>query len=109
MNTKNKGGRPKGVTSTNSQRRARVADRVLAQAEITPLDVMVKTMAKRWKAGDEAGACAIAKDCAPYLHARLASTTLKGDDQNPLFGLKLPSTEELKVLVRGTGMLEESN
>jgi len=105
MTTKaNKGGRPRGVGSPNSQRRARVADRVLAQAEITPLDVMVKTMAKRWKAGDEAGACAIAKDCAPYLHARLASTTVKGDGLNPLsFVLDLPSAAELKAKIRGTG------
>ncbi len=102
MTTKNMGGRPKGVASANSQRRARVADRVLAQAEITPLEVMVKTMAKRWEAGDEVGACAIAKDCAPYLHARLASTTLKGDSENPLLlGLNFPSTAELKAMVRG--------
>ena len=102
MSTKNMGGRPKGVASANSQRRARVADRVLAQAEITPLEVMVNTMTERWKADDKAGACAIAKDCAPYLHARLASTTLKGDEQNPLFGLKYPSAAELKAIVRGT-------
>jgi hypothetical protein len=106
MTEKNKGGRPKGVASANSQRRARVADRVLARAEITPLEVMVNTMIERWKADDKAGACAIAKDCAPYLHARLASTTLKGDRENPLLlglGLNLQSAAELKVLVRGTG------
>jgi hypothetical protein len=104
MTEKNKGGRPKGVASANSQRRARVADRVLAQAEITPLDVMVQTMNERWKDGDKAGACAIAKDCAPYLHARLASTTLKGDSENPLLlSLSLPSVEKLKAAVRGTG------
>lgn len=48
---------------------------------ITPLEVMVGTMRELWAGGKKLEACAIAKDCAPYVHARLQSVEAKVDGQ----------------------------
>lgn len=40
---------------------------------ITPLEVMLTTMRDAWAAGDKDLARAVAKDAAPYCHARLAN------------------------------------
>jgi hypothetical protein len=61
-----------------------IADQAAAEG-ILPLEVMLRAMrlhaeAERW---DQAAA--IAKDAAPYIHPRLASTTLASDPERPLF------------------------
>ena len=100
-------GRPVGTTG----QRSRARDRAIAQAEITPLEVMLKTMAEIWNAAiaqedpmerakGQMAAVSVAKDVAPYLHPRLQATTLKGDKENPL-QLDLFDADALKAAVRG--------
>lgn len=49
-----------------------------------------------------ADAVNVAKDLAPYVHAKLQAVTLKGDPTSPIeIALGLRSAEELKALVRG--------
>jgi len=78
-----------------------------------PLDILMQTMNERWEAAQAASdpeqrakyqdeACAVAEKIAPYMHPRLAATTLKGDDQNPLnLDLGFLTADALKALVRG--------
>lgn len=94
-----------------AQRKQRQA---IAAAKVQPLDVMLQTLADRWDAANNAKtpkgkerlqdkACAIAEKVAPYIHARLQATTIKGDPEKPLgFTLNLPSAEALKAAIRGT-------
>jgi hypothetical protein len=46
-------------------------------AELSPLEVMRAIMRNRFRAGDYDGALAAARECAPYVHAKLTSTDLK--------------------------------
>jgi hypothetical protein len=108
--TKGAGGRPKGAVSNTT--RARTLS--LAQAEVKPLDVLLQTMAERWKSSQAAidpeeraqlqvEACAVAEKVAPYLHPKLQATTIKGDADNPLsFAMSLPTADALRAMVRGT-------
>jgi hypothetical protein len=84
----------------------------LAQAEVKPLDVLLQTMAKRWKDSQSAldpderakleqEACAVAEKVAPYLHPKLQATTIKGDADAPLFSISLPASDALRAMVRG--------
>ncbi len=88
--------------------------RAAAQAELLPLEIMLKTMAKHWHAAEdktrtaeeraesEFKAVSVAKDAAPYIHSKLQSTTVKGDKENPLqFILDLPNDNELRKAIRG--------
>ena len=59
-----------------SQRLSAIADAVLAIG-ITPLEVMLEAMRQRYDAGDLDGACAAAKDAAPYCHPRLNAIDAK--------------------------------
>ena len=104
---KRKPGRPPGTPSSASRRR----DRVIAQAKVTPMEVMMETMTETWERAKsiddpmerystQLAACAIAKDVAPYLHPRLQATTIKGDKENPL-QLDLFDADALKAAVRG--------
>ena len=108
LTTKRGRGRPRGSPSVAGRER----QRALAQAEIKPLDVMLETMSERWKAaqlatGDDRTklqneACAVAEKVAPYLHARLQATTIKGDADQPLaFAVSLPASDALRAMVRG--------
>jgi len=112
---KTKGVPGRRVGSLNRRNvKARDKARALAQCELNPLEVMMQTMTRRWAmsqcAGDpeeraklEQEACQVAEKVAPYLHARLQATTIKGDAENPLsFALSLPSADALRALVRGT-------
>lgn len=47
-------------------------------------------------------ALAAAEKAAPYVHPRLAATTMKGDEGAPL-SIELFSSDELRALVRGSG------
>ena len=78
-------GRPKGVKDSKPRLSASraLADAAL-QTGITPLQVMLQAMRKhvddnRW---DEAAA--IAKDAAPYVHAKLAAIQHSGPDGKPI-------------------------
>lgn len=63
-------GRPKG---SRTKKRSAVA-RKLATEGVTPLEVMIKAMHAHLDAGELDAAAVIAKDAAPYMHARLSST-----------------------------------
>lgn len=107
--TKRPRGRPKGSPGVAGRDRSRA----LAQAKVKPLDVMLETMAERWNAAQAAAgedrtklqneACAVAEKVAPYLHARLQATTIKGDAEQPLsFTVSLPASDALKAMIRGS-------
>ena len=103
-----RGGRVKGQVAVTGRLRQRAA----AQAEVKPLDVMLQTLANRWKESlacedpeekkmMEAAACAVAEKVAPYLHPKLQATTLKGDAANPItLTLELATAAVLKDSVR---------
>lgn len=101
---KNKGGRPRYSSSGNG--RSRVIANKLAEEEMTPLEVMVRTMKSLLADADEIDpesfddpkqkadaikerrrlklqACDVAKDAAPFIHARLQSVAVHGDDTKP--------------------------
>jgi hypothetical protein len=46
-------------------------------AELSPLEVMRAIMRNRFRAGDYDGALAAARECAPYVHAKLAQTDMR--------------------------------
>ena len=104
-------GRPKNAYKTRSTKER---TRALAQAEVKPLDVLMLTMAKRWKTAQgmpegeerakmEQEACVVAEKVAPYLHPKLQATTIKGDADQPLsFTVSLPASEALRAMIRGT-------
>ena len=106
---KNKGGHPKGLANVSTRDR----NRLIANAQIKPLQVLMDTLAHRWtesqacndpeeKKALELAACAVAEKVAPYLHPKLQATTLKGDPSAPVsFVVSLPSAEELRKAVRG--------
>jgi hypothetical protein len=70
-----------------------IADRA-AQEDITPLEVQLGTMREFWRRAHANGgemdldlaekACQIARDCGPYIHARLSSVEAKIDTVNRL-------------------------
>ncbi|MET3409480.1 hypothetical protein [Methylobacterium sp. 1030] len=73
-------GRKPGSATTKTRE---IAERAIAEG-ITPLEVMLTAMrhhadASRW---DEAAG--VAKDCAPYIHPRLAAVEHKGPDDGPI-------------------------
>ena len=79
-------GRPKGKKNSDTSKRRKIANDLLNDG-VTPLEVMMATMRALWaEAADKDGnvknmekakdACAIADRCAPYMHTRLAATTV---------------------------------
>lgn len=73
-------GRKKGsLTKKNRD----IAEKALADG-ITPLEVMLKAMRMKADDGDWTGAAAIAKDAAPYMHAKLASVEQTGPGGGPM-------------------------
>lgn len=88
----NKGGRPPGAVNVKTQE---VAARIIADGRLLPLEVLILSMRSLWErahnvsnpvAADELmmRCVAVADKAAPYLHAKLATTTVKGDADNPL-------------------------
>lgn len=69
-----RGGRQKGSLNTRTRQ---IAEAAMAEG-ITPLEVMLKAMRLHAKAEAWDAAAAIAKDCAPYMHPRLAPVDDKG-------------------------------
>lgn len=68
-------GRPRGALSRKTLEIAAKA----VEKGITPLEVMLETMRDYWGQGEKAAACAIAKDAAPYMHARLQQIEQKSE------------------------------
>jgi hypothetical protein len=60
------------------------AQRFATDGEVTPLEVMVRAMRWHYEKKRYDRAAAIAKDAAPYMHARLASVEVSGPDGNPI-------------------------
>src|SRR5215470_14941816 len=84
-------GRKPGSKLTKSQLVAAEA----REAGISPLEVQLTTMRELWRRAHANGemdadlaaqACAIAKDCAPYVHPRLASIEHAGSGAAPPLG-----------------------
>ena len=110
--TKRARGRPKGSGKGMPALTTRMRNRTLAQAEVKPLEVLMQTMAERWKTAQACGdmeeraklqdaACVVAEKVAPYLHPKLQATTIKGDADAPLFSVSLPASDVLRAMVRG--------
>ena len=76
-----------------------IAQRAAAEG-ITPLEVILTAMRKRVEASDWAGAAAIAKDAAPYMHPRLATMQHSGPGGGPIATVDLSklSNEQLAAL-----------
>lgn len=91
----------------------RERNRVIQQAKIKPLDVMMSALADSWALAEsmedpeaklkaQQAAVAVAEKVAPYLHPKLQATTLKGDPNAPLsFAMSLPDSSVLLAAVRG--------
>ncbi len=102
-------GSPAKITHQSSSLRTRM----IAQAEIQPLQVMLDTMADRWRAalaepdqktrwGYQDEACAVAEKVAPYFHPKLQATTVKAEGGQPLaLVLNLPTADVLRSAIRG--------
>lgn len=59
-------------------------------AALTPLHVLLDAMRRRWAAGDEDGAIALAKAAAPYVHPRAqarATPDMQDMDDDELAGV----------------------
>jgi hypothetical protein len=85
-------GRPPGTANLKTRE---IADRAAAEG-ITPLEVILKAMRMKWEAGDFDGACAFAKDAAPYMHPRLAAieARVESDVRQTLISAEPMSEEE---------------
>ncbi len=73
-------GRPKGAAT---KRTRKVADRE-SRNGLTPLEVMLKAMRQHASKKEWDAAASIAKDAAPYMHAKLASVQHSGPKGGPI-------------------------
>lgn len=73
-------GRPRGAASRKTKE---IADRE-SQNGLTPLEVMLKAMRAHAEKDDWDAAASIAKDAAPYMHAKLASVQHTGRNGGPI-------------------------
>lgn len=71
-------GRKAGSVTTRTRE---IADAIMADGETTPLEYLLKVMRE---GTDEARKLDAAKAAAPYVHAKLATTTLQGPDGGPI-------------------------
>jgi len=67
-------GRPAGAANKKTRE---IADRAAEQG-VTPLEVMIEAMRDAYAKEGAAAAFMYAKDAAPYMHAKLASTEMTG-------------------------------
>jgi hypothetical protein len=95
--------RPKGLPKTGGRQKGAVAkikrEAILAAQGIAPLDYMLAIV--RNEAEERTVRLDAAKAAAPYVHARLQTTTLAGDPERPL---KLDGMSEVEA-VRRMGFL----
>lgn len=77
--------RPRGIAETSPRvTAARKQAAAAAAGGITPLDVMLRAMRAHVDAGNLDAAAGIAKDAAPYVHARLAAMQVSGLEGGPI-------------------------
>jgi hypothetical protein len=91
------GGRKPG--SCNLRTRA-IADKAAAEG-LTPLEMMLLDMKQKFRAGDLAAAADRARDCAPYMHAKLATTTISATVKREVVDL---SDAELTAIAQGAAL-----
>ena len=77
-------GRPKGLPNKKRRITEEIANKFLASGKMTPLEVMLEVMEHGLKTQDISLAMSAANSAAPYVHARLAATTISGDPNAPL-------------------------
>lgn len=94
------GGRKPG---SPNRRTREVALKALAEG-ITPLDVMLEDMRAKYEAGHLAEAADRARDCAPYMHARLQSSAVQ---LRRITSLSELTDAELTALVSQDGAADE--
>lgn len=102
-------GRPRGAAS---KRTRKIADRE-SQNGLTPLEVMLTAMRAHADKKDWDAAASIAKDAAPYMHAKLASVQHQGKVTTQGISidadkLKDMSDDELASLESAIGKLQSS-
>lgn len=79
------GGRPKGSKDSGPRRTAsHILKLQAAEQGLLPLEVMLLAMRQHVDAGDLDAAAGIAKDAAPYIHARLAAVQHSGPGGGPI-------------------------
>jgi hypothetical protein len=83
-------GRPKGAAT---KRTRKIADRE-SQNGLTPLEVMLRAMREHAGKKDWDAAASIAKDAAPYMHAKLASVQHTGPKGGPIQTVDLTNVSE---------------
>ncbi|NTF54910.1 hypothetical protein G6L12_08385 [Agrobacterium rhizogenes] len=83
-------GRPRGAAT---KRTRAVADRE-SKNGLTPLEVMLKAMRVHAGKSDWDAAASIAKDAAPYMHAKLASIQHSGPKGGPIQTVDLTNVSE---------------
>lgn len=66
-------GRKRGAVTKRS---AATANK-LAESGVLPLEILVTAMRDAWKACDVEAACSLARDAAPYFHAKLKDAPVK--------------------------------
>jgi hypothetical protein len=96
------GGRKPGVVNVKSRA---IAEKAAAEG-VTPLEVMIMDMRQKLEAGDVAGAADRARDCAPYMHARLSSNNVQVRRVTSIAEI---SDAELAALAGAEGIADESS
>ena len=104
MKSSGRGGRRLGAGRKvgSATKRTRAIANAAAESGLTPLDFMLERM--RDPCEDDRVRREMAVAAAPYLHPRLAATTIRADINTPLM-LGIASAEELRAHVRGQTIL----
>src|SRR3954452_17941735 len=99
--------RPKGLPKTGGRTKGGVdkikREAILAAQGITPLDYMLGIV--RNEQEDKTVRLDAAKAAAPYIHARLQTTTLAGDPEKPL---KVDSMSEREAARRLSSLMTKA-
>ncbi len=79
----------------------------LPDEALSPLDVMLRAMRRKWRQGDHEGAALLAKVAAPYVHPKVGggAHTARDDGSQPIQGM---SDAELDLIV-ASGKAERSD
>jgi hypothetical protein len=76
-------GRKKGSPTRKTSKTTALAEQAAGEGPL-PLEVMLKVMRDHFVAQRFDAAASVAKDCAPYLHPKLNSTTISSPDGGPV-------------------------
>lgn len=71
-------GRPKGTILEKTKLRLQRTEQAINSMEISPLEVMLRTMKAAYEEGNITLACQLARDAAPYVHPKLQPVDAKG-------------------------------